>query len=477
MNLSEQVRSLATYTHLSVALQLKHGSACFTGPLHADSHATIKNIIFTIACHRRLSLKGALGIDHVNPKSWIGDVFVGNVNLAQEWMAGRNAANHILIKYFGPGAQVDFIQIFSDKGRDFLRPLGTYVGVRETEDDKRSEAEDGHPLPPISDECNTPRPPAVPTPRHTEEHDVTISSGSDGTTGRSEQLPDISGNPLEEPLGMDLDGFLPDSIQDMDADKPSPAADKFLQASDGRKYFKSSLVASLSSNRTKKVTMRTFRAQGVALEDLQKCKSSELDLLNLADENVMKAGDLAGTLFRSGDKVCLAVLMVKGFRIGKDKAPCTVIEMDKPDNAASNIRIIAQVMELENPRTSASLTSPGEDFWEWTGNFMMLDVDATHLRLTHHQLIIAVPSVVVHPLGPSVATRTSFNEGVRAGVLTGRFVSWIDFPKIMDQFWDQREKAAGSLNWHVYEIVELGCNSDVSESVFARRGKAFTRAS
>ncbi|KAJ6608803.1 hypothetical protein B0H10DRAFT_2226523 [Mycena sp. CBHHK59/15] len=112
--------------------------------------------------------------------------------------------------------------------------------------------------------------------------------------------------------------------------------------------------------------MRTFRAQGVALEDLQKCKSSELDLLNLADENVMKAGDLAGTLFRSGDKVCLAVLMVKGFRIGKDKAPCTVIEMDKPDNAASNIRIIAQVMELENPRTSASLTSPGEDFWEWT---------------------------------------------------------------------------------------------------------------
>ncbi|KAJ6610610.1 hypothetical protein B0H10DRAFT_1953737 [Mycena sp. CBHHK59/15] len=84
----------------------------------------------------------------------------------------------LLIKYFGPGAQVDFIQIFSDKGCDFLRPLGTYVGVRKTEDDKWSEAEDGHPLPPISDECNTSRLLAVPTPRHTEEHDVIISSAS-----------------------------------------------------------------------------------------------------------------------------------------------------------------------------------------------------------------------------------------------------------------------------------------------------------
>ncbi|KAJ6618015.1 hypothetical protein B0H10DRAFT_1947987 [Mycena sp. CBHHK59/15] len=416
MDLSEQVRSLATYAHLSVALQLKHGSACFTGPLYADSQATIKNIIFTIVCMQLISpnlrfwilhegtdrleliFSDCRTLDHtrnfdidqlaskLSLSALISAAFQRNPDLDRGHrrlsLKGQNAANHILIKYFGPGAQVDFIQIFSDKGRDFLRPLGT--------------------------------PPAVPTPRHTEEHDVTISSGSDGTTGRSEQLHDISGNPLEEPLGMDLNDFLPDSIQDMDADKPSPAADKFLQASDGRKYLKSSLVASLSSNRTKKVTMCTLQAQGVALEDLQKRKSSELDLLNLADENVMKAGDLAGTLFCSGDKVCLAVLMVKGFRIGKDKAPCTVIEMDKLDNAASNIRIIAQVMELENPRTSASLTSPGEDFWEWTGNFMMLDVDATNLRLTHHQLIIEVSSVVVHPLGPSVATRTSFNKGVHA---------------------------------------------------------------
>src|ERR1700676_3722143 len=49
MTLSEQVRSLATYTFLAAAVQIKHGTACLTGPLYADSQATMKNIIFTIA--------------------------------------------------------------------------------------------------------------------------------------------------------------------------------------------------------------------------------------------------------------------------------------------------------------------------------------------------------------------------------------------------------------------------------------------
>jgi hypothetical protein len=49
MNLSQQVDSLSTYAFLAAPLEIKHGSSCFTGPLYADSQATIKNIIFTIA--------------------------------------------------------------------------------------------------------------------------------------------------------------------------------------------------------------------------------------------------------------------------------------------------------------------------------------------------------------------------------------------------------------------------------------------
>jgi hypothetical protein len=205
--------------------------------------------------------------------------------------------------------------------------------------------------------------------------DISSESGS-------EDLPLPSLEDRDEPLGMDLDDFLPETIQGLDEDAPAPTVDKFLEAADGVKYLKSSLVASLSTNRTKKVTMRTLRAQGVALEDLQKRKSTELDLLNLSDEDVIKSGDVVGTLFRSQEKVCLGVLMVKGFRIGKDKTTSTVVDIDKLHNAAANIRIIAQVMDLENPCTSASLASPATKFYEWTGNYHMLDLDATNLRMT-----------------------------------------------------------------------------------------------
>jgi hypothetical protein len=48
MTLSEQVKCLATYLFLAAGTQIKHGTACMTGALYADSQATVKNIIFTI---------------------------------------------------------------------------------------------------------------------------------------------------------------------------------------------------------------------------------------------------------------------------------------------------------------------------------------------------------------------------------------------------------------------------------------------
>lgn len=164
MTLSKQVRSLATYAFLAAAVQIKHGTACLTGPLYGDSQATVKNIIFTIArmqmmdsnlsfyillegtdcleglfgdcrtqdharnfnieqlagklsvatlinaameCnpdldrgHRHLFLKGAMGIDHVNPRSWTGNVCIGDVDLNAEWKQGQIDAGQILQKFF-----------------------------------------------------------------------------------------------------------------------------------------------------------------------------------------------------------------------------------------------------------------------------------------------------------------------------------------------------------------------------------------
>ena len=218
MTLSEQVKSLATYSFLAAAVQIKHGSACLTGALYADSQATVKNLIITIArmqvmdpmlklyillegtdrlealfgdCrtqdharnfdveqlagklgvatlinaamernpdldrgHRRLSLKGAMGIDHVNPKSWEGNVCVGNVNLSVEWLKGQETAQKLLQSFFGD--DINFTQIFSASNCDLLRPLGVYIGISATDDDKRSEEENSTPLFLSEKETSTP---------------------------------------------------------------------------------------------------------------------------------------------------------------------------------------------------------------------------------------------------------------------------------------------------------------------------------
>jgi hypothetical protein len=80
-------------------------------------------------------------VDHVNPKSWRGDVCVGQVELSAEWINGRNDANILLKEYFGSEECVDFAALWLQPGKDMLQPVhsGTYVGSQWSHDDERSE--------------------------------------------------------------------------------------------------------------------------------------------------------------------------------------------------------------------------------------------------------------------------------------------------------------------------------------------------
>ncbi|KAJ3539797.1 hypothetical protein NMY22_g4564 [Coprinellus aureogranulatus] len=185
MSLSEQVESLSTFAHVATALYIQHQSANLTGALYADTQAVIKNIIFTIArmqeidedlllhilqegtdrlevlfgetqdhnsnydlkqfCEkaaigalihatfarnpdldrgqRRLSLFGALGIDHVNPRSWQGNVRVGSVALKTCWDAGRARALALLRQYLPNSFPIpDISAIWKKPNHDLLRP-------------------------------------------------------------------------------------------------------------------------------------------------------------------------------------------------------------------------------------------------------------------------------------------------------------------------------------------------------------------
>jgi len=350
MTLSEQVRSLATYLFLAAAVQIKHGTACLTGPLYADSQATVKNIIFTIArmqkmdpnlcfyillegtdrleglfgdcrtqdharnfdieqlagklsvatlinaameCnpdldkgHQCLALKGAIGIDHVNPRSWTGNVRVGDVDLNAEWKQGQVDAEQILQKFFG-SHRVNFASVFTQPGHDLLRPLGEYVGVTTTSDDARSEEENSVPFF-ATQEASEPVSP-------TAQSDTTSEKQSVYMVGSTQEEDLNTDDGADAPLGMDFDDFLPDtasSIENGIEESVEPETFSKTLIVDVKEFLKSSVVASLSSNRSKKVTMQTLQVRGVALEDLRNSKSDELDPEDMEDGDYMKKGTL-----------------------------------------------------------------------------------------------------------------------------------------------------------------------------------------
>jgi hypothetical protein len=106
-----------------------------------------------------------------------------------------------------------------------LRPKGAYIGVSEEPGDARSEAE------------------------------APLASGEALDNPEPVEFDDL-------PEGMDLEDLLEATEDD------TVKEDTFLMV-EGKKYHKSSIVtACLTSNRARKVIMRTLQARGVTLDDL-----------------------------------------------------------------------------------------------------------------------------------------------------------------------------------------------------------------
>lgn len=429
-DLSTQLRSLSTFAHLLAGMWIKHGSAFFTGALYYDSQSIVKNIVITIIRlqliddtleyhiilegtdrlerlfgdtrtqdhgrnfdtlqlseklsvaaiissilernpdldrgHRRLNLQGATGVDHVNPKSWMGDVHVGNVAVDVEWAHGCEEANRLLGTYFGAAACIAFDSIFRDGDCDLMRPCGDYVGVRYDPDDARTEEE-----------------PIAPT-----------SSGetdSDMDDEQSEAAAVSNG-----PVGVEIDDFLsctPDGQPPTLADN----RDDFLTIGD-RSYLLSSVVtAFLTHGRSTKVALRVLRNAGVTLEDLRSADQWNSSELEPGDH--VKVGDIAGTLVRSGDTIALAVLELTGFERenGSKKEQILSVPLEEFEERDSGIGVTAQILELSK---AASADQHGEWFWPRTH---VTFGETRQGRLTQKNLVLRVPGFFVHPLAPDLA--------------------------------------------------------------------------
>lgn len=72
---------------------------------------------------------GAVGIDHMNPKSWTGDVSVAKVSLQVCWEEGRTQATALISSIYPEDSPFNFNKAFSHPHQDLLQPKGKYIGV------------------------------------------------------------------------------------------------------------------------------------------------------------------------------------------------------------------------------------------------------------------------------------------------------------------------------------------------------------
>ena len=288
MSLTDQLTSLVKYAHLAFFMYRKHGTQFMTSPLYSDSQATVKDVLFCVAKQklldsskpfyiiqvgsdrleayfrnartqthhrnfnilklsyklaiasmissiyirhpeldagsRRLNLTNAIGVDHVNPKSWVGDVTVDNVSLQLCWQKGKIDAETFLSSVFPPHEFEDFSSVFSRPNHDLLRPSGEYIGFS-GDTDPSDEKPGDEPEQIVCEEDDT--------------EDEGVEAADDegpNILELEEWLPDVVGDPI-------LDGVPKDWLE-----------------IDGAMYWKSSVVAQrLKANRSKKVVERTLQ--------------------------------------------------------------------------------------------------------------------------------------------------------------------------------------------------------------------------
>ncbi|KAF8150827.1 hypothetical protein B0H34DRAFT_801749 [Crassisporium funariophilum] len=325
MSLSQQLESLSIFSHLAAAM---YGVACLTGALYADAQAIVKNIFITVAwlqvidrtldfyilmegtdrlenlfcqcCTQdhsqnfdikqlaqklSLNLQGAIGIDRINPKSWEGNTCVGNVDISKDWKSGWKKALIIMNESFGPTFAPDLVKIFSQPKHDILRPMGDYVGIKETADDARSE-EEGLPIPVPEGQAPEDLDNGMTSPQNVaanmqttttniplRPNDAPLTAEIDEDNEAFENLATIVAFAAEidtdnadlifedshrlDDAGIDLDDLFPRTKGDSNED-PEPEIFSHKLMDGDKEYLKSALVSALQPDQWKRLAVRPF---------------------------------------------------------------------------------------------------------------------------------------------------------------------------------------------------------------------------
>ena len=362
--------------------------------------------------HIRRDLINARGVDHMNPKSWVGDVCVGNVDIQIEYLAGRKAANDLLESYFIGSGGVNFEKLFSKAEVDHLRPLmgKDYVGSRVQAAVDIIADEDELPL----------------------NGRILDSSGRTESTRLASDLENKDDEfedacnliDIDEYNGLDIDPENLDS-DDLDSDNADllvqvpetnlvsslnnlnssshgsikKSNTYYLTVDDVKHYIPTLISKILGSdrNQTKIEPSRLSRVQGIARERALNSSGDQLD----ATEGKVKSGDLGAVLARIGTQICLVVVEALNFRQGTSKINRTMVDVDDLDADGTKATSVAlQFLQLV-AHESISDAGNSELTWWWPEQYILIQDNKGGPILPRH-LSTRVSGKLFHLLSPNV---------------------------------------------------------------------------
>lgn len=427
--LSDQLTSLSKYVHTAFAVYSKHSTDFMTSALYADSQAAVKDVYFCVAKQkllnshsdfyiihcgtdrletdfclartqnhhrnfdildlagklatstlidsiyarnpnldsgsRRLKVTDTVGIDHLNPKSWVGDVSVDKVSLQLCWEEGKKQASSLISSLYPGDPVVNFDASFCLANHDLSRPSGRYVGFSNEVDPSIKDDDDQQdPSPATSPHSNTPSP-------------------TDNSADDSEDEEDTQSN---EDI-RHLEDLLPDSAES----SFDPSAEDWLEIS-GERYLKASLVSQhLKANRSKKVVERTLRVRGLTLDDLRKHPAQAP--LDPGGDN-LQVGDLVAALTMAESSICLAILQVISIR--KDRSTQHIIGTETLRNQKEDYAIQGEVLRI---------TQINSDMWAWPPHdYLKVSKPKKpgHKKSAVRDYTLFVPGFLCHRINPEI---------------------------------------------------------------------------
>jgi hypothetical protein len=330
--------------------------------------------------HIRRNLVNARGIDHMNPKSWVGNTCVGEVDIRKEYLAGRSTANDILSAYFqSKGSIVNFDRLFSRPDVDHLRPKKEYIGSRTVDGEA------------VVDDLEDELPLAV-TGQLLKSTNMETQDNEFEDTRNAIDIEDYyTGNGTDVTVD-------PEDVSNSESGSHKKS-DKHYLTVDGQKHYIPSLISTILGGDREEVkieTSRLSRVQGIARE---RGLNSSGDQLDATEGKVVRSGDLGAVLTRIGDQICLAVVEALNFWQGNSNTNRAMVDADDLDADGTKATSVAvqflQLISQEPESDSTHLT------WWWPEQYIQIQDSRDGPILPRH-LATRISGKIFHLLSPNI---------------------------------------------------------------------------